>query len=159
MTQMPDGSAEPDDVSTTERPLAAWYPAPDDPTKLRYWDGSAWTAQEAPLPPPAARKAPTNPDQVRDATRTRIIAAASLAVLLLGVLATRVGFKLRLPILGLFDLVAIVLAVVAVTRSRTYRLPGTRPIAIVTLVIAVALPVLGAIVFVFFLFLLASSHV
>lgn len=26
-----------------------WYPAPDDPNLMRYWDGSAWTADTAPL--------------------------------------------------------------------------------------------------------------
>lgn len=27
---------------------ANWYPDPDDPTQLRYWDGTAWTDQRSP---------------------------------------------------------------------------------------------------------------
>lgn len=34
---------------------ANWYPDPDAPSRLRYWDGFAWTAHYAPMPPlPAA---------------------------------------------------------------------------------------------------------
>jgi hypothetical protein len=32
---------------------AGWYPDPQDPRYLRYWDGVAWTGQRAPLPPAA----------------------------------------------------------------------------------------------------------
>ncbi len=31
---------------------AAWYPDPDDPRMLRYWDGTVWTRQIAPNPDP-----------------------------------------------------------------------------------------------------------
>jgi len=31
---------------------AAWYPDPDDPRMLRYWDGAIWTRQIAPNPEP-----------------------------------------------------------------------------------------------------------
>ena len=31
---------------------AGWYPDPDQPGTLRYWDGAGWTDQRAPLPVP-----------------------------------------------------------------------------------------------------------
>jgi hypothetical protein len=31
---------------------AAWYPDPEDPTALRYWDGATWAERTQPLPPP-----------------------------------------------------------------------------------------------------------
>ncbi len=31
---------------------AAWYPDPDDPSALRYWDGARWAERTQPLPPP-----------------------------------------------------------------------------------------------------------
>lgn len=30
-----------------------WYPDPEQPGTLRYWDGSRWTSQRAPMPSPA----------------------------------------------------------------------------------------------------------
>lgn len=41
---------------------AAWYPDPSDGHRLRYWDGSAWTAHVAPSPVPARPAGPTTPD-------------------------------------------------------------------------------------------------
>ncbi|MFI7587627.1 DUF2510 domain-containing protein [Spongisporangium articulatum] len=38
---------------------AAWFPDPNDPTRLRYWDGERWTEHTAPLP--AAAPAATPP--------------------------------------------------------------------------------------------------
>ena len=39
---------------------AAWYPDPQDPSRLRYWDGSAWTNHFHPIPkaPPLGEPAP-----------------------------------------------------------------------------------------------------
>ena len=31
---------------------AAWYPDPEDPSALRYWDGAGWAERTQPLPPP-----------------------------------------------------------------------------------------------------------
>lgn len=51
-------------------PAPDWYPDPDDPTQLRYWDGSTWTenrspasgaAEQSQAPPPA--QAPPPPPQ------------------------------------------------------------------------------------------------
>lgn len=36
--------------STPQTP-AGWYPDPQDPSQLRYWDGQAWTEHRSPLPP------------------------------------------------------------------------------------------------------------
>ena len=41
---------------------ADWYPDPSDDHRLRYWDGSAWTAHVAPAPVPARPTGPTTPD-------------------------------------------------------------------------------------------------
>jgi hypothetical protein len=45
---------------------AGWYPDPQDPSSLRYWNGVAWTDQRSPLqpappPPPTVPLAPTSP--------------------------------------------------------------------------------------------------
>lgn len=41
---------------------AGWYPDPDDPTQLRYFDGAAWTEQRAAITPaPAEPTAPPSP--------------------------------------------------------------------------------------------------
>ena len=33
---------------------AGWYPDPQSPNSVRYWDGAAWTQQTAPAPVPMA---------------------------------------------------------------------------------------------------------
>ena len=38
---------------TTPPTPADWYPDPENPAGLRYWDGTAWTEHRAPAPPPA----------------------------------------------------------------------------------------------------------
>ena len=46
-------------------PAPDWYPDPDDPTQLRYWDGSIWTENRSPAvaeqPPAAAPQAAPAP--------------------------------------------------------------------------------------------------
>lgn len=37
------------------RPAAGWYRDPDDPGRLRWWDGGHWTPYTAPLPAPQPR--------------------------------------------------------------------------------------------------------
>jgi cell division protein FtsB len=37
-------------MTANQNPAANWYADPTDPTKLRYWDGSAWTEHTAPGP-------------------------------------------------------------------------------------------------------------
>ena len=45
---------------------AGWYPDPEDPTALRYWDGTTWAERTQPLPPPPP---PPTPDvQAESAT-------------------------------------------------------------------------------------------
>jgi hypothetical protein len=39
-------------MTTTDSP-AGWYPDQTRPGSLRYWDGTAWTAQSTPAHPPA----------------------------------------------------------------------------------------------------------
>ena len=34
-------------------PSPAWYQDPSNPSMLRYWDGSSWTDQTQPAPPPS----------------------------------------------------------------------------------------------------------
>ncbi len=49
-------------MTTTEQP-AGWYPDQEDPSLLRYWDGSMWTKNRAPIPPPTAPPPPPQWDQ------------------------------------------------------------------------------------------------
>lgn len=37
-------------------PAPDWYPDPDDPTQLRYWDGSVWTENRSPNPAAAGQQ-------------------------------------------------------------------------------------------------------
>ena len=55
-------------------PAPDWYPDPDDPTQLRYWDGNIWTENRSPAvaeqpqaaaPPPAAGSGPAPPRRQR----------------------------------------------------------------------------------------------
>lgn len=39
-------------------PSAGWYEDPQDASKVRYWDGAAWTEQVAPRTPPTVSEAP-----------------------------------------------------------------------------------------------------
>ncbi|MBW3549080.1 MAG: DUF2510 domain-containing protein [Actinobacteria bacterium] len=32
-------------------PISSRYPAPEDPDRLRWWDGAAWTFDSQPKPP------------------------------------------------------------------------------------------------------------
>lgn len=44
------------------QPGAGWYPDPSDPSRQRYFDGTAWTESYAPLPaPPAGVSQPAKP--------------------------------------------------------------------------------------------------
>jgi len=40
------------------QPPAGWFPDPEDPANLRYWDGSAWTDHRHPAEPAAPAAAP-----------------------------------------------------------------------------------------------------
>jgi hypothetical protein len=35
-------------MSEVSKPPADWYPDPEQPNMLRYWDGERWTEQRAP---------------------------------------------------------------------------------------------------------------
>lgn len=52
-----------------ERPRAAWYRHPEDPTVARYWDGSAWAGEPRRVPPS------TNQSDAGSASRTAEAAA------------------------------------------------------------------------------------
>src|ERR1044071_4501713 len=46
-------------MATPTGPQAAgWYPDPESPSELRYWDGQAWTNQRHPAPPPGTSAMP-----------------------------------------------------------------------------------------------------
>lgn len=49
-------------IPTSGAPVAAWYADPQDPSQLRWWDGTQWTAHTTPVPQatqqPAAASAP-----------------------------------------------------------------------------------------------------
>ncbi|WP_243695297.1 DUF2510 domain-containing protein [Agromyces protaetiae] len=47
---------------------AAWYPDPEDPTQLRWWDGSAWTNHLHPAP----AAAPMNPSVTADSPNVSV---------------------------------------------------------------------------------------
>lgn len=58
-------------------PEAGWYDDPEDAAQLRYWDGSAWTAQRRPrdLPPPPPPLTPPAVPNVPLGTAASIAAA------------------------------------------------------------------------------------
>jgi len=45
---------------TTPPTPADWYPDPENPGGLRYWDGSSWTEHRAPAPAPGAAQPPAD---------------------------------------------------------------------------------------------------
>ena len=61
-------------------PVANWYPDPNDPNQLRYWDGQQWTEHQAPRQPaqqphqPAVEPvvAPSVVTAERSATRAKV---------------------------------------------------------------------------------------
>lgn len=59
----------------TPTPAPNWYPDPHDATKLRYWDGAAWTDHVAPAAPTAAVGS-TPPAAGASAAETQVYAAA-----------------------------------------------------------------------------------
>ena len=63
-----------------------WYPDPYAPAGLRWWDGAAWTAHQAPPPPPVAMYGVLPPDPVGDLARENKWAGrASIAIIWSGV--------------------------------------------------------------------------
>lgn len=56
-----------------------WHDDPDDPTSLRYWDGSRWTDQRAPKP-----KSDETSSQRADWDNERIAAAVGAAGIIVG---------------------------------------------------------------------------
>lgn len=49
-------------------PPANWYPAPDRPSEVRWWDGAAWSDQYAPIDKRAAKKLAKEQAEARRAT-------------------------------------------------------------------------------------------
>lgn len=45
-------------IPTSGAPVAAWYADPQDPSQLRWWDGTQWTAHTTPVPQAAPAAAP-----------------------------------------------------------------------------------------------------
>jgi hypothetical protein len=69
--------------------VAGWYPDPSNPGALRWWDGTIWTSQLAPIQARPAWGTPATPDPQRDldselkmARVTRIALPASAAIYL-----------------------------------------------------------------------------
>ena len=102
---------------TDAPPPPSWYPDPQDSTLLRWWDGTAWTAQTA----PASTAANSLPATVRTPPRRYpwwVIALVLVGVILLGGLLARVTpVLLALAVLG-----AIALAVYVFIRGGAPRL-------------------------------------
>ena len=65
-------------------PAPDWYPDPDDPTQLRYWDGNIWTENRAPAPGTAEQ--PQAPERsegrgIEDVAWAGVAAAAEAATI------------------------------------------------------------------------------
>jgi hypothetical protein len=81
-------------MSDNPTPPAGWYPDPEYPGQLRYWDATAWTDQRRPVtapPPPGPGSSPPPspyPPAAGDRTNAGIALALSiLGLVLCGVLA------------------------------------------------------------------------
>ena len=44
------------DTATEVSVAPGWYADPDDPGAIRFWNGTDWTEQKAPMPPPASAR-------------------------------------------------------------------------------------------------------
>lgn len=67
------------------QPTAGWYPDPADPSRQRFFDGTAWTENYAPFSPPAQFAGPSGkPGMSRGAKIALGIGGAILALVVLG---------------------------------------------------------------------------
>ncbi|WP_306913355.1 MULTISPECIES: DUF2510 domain-containing protein [unclassified Arthrobacter] len=96
---------------------AGWYPQPDNPAVLRWWDGSGWTDQTK----PAAQTVPAAKPRPKFG-----LAVTAAALTLVGLVGSPLGF-----VAGLVLIAAVVFAIVALAKRQ--RLKG---LAIASLFIA-----------------------
>ncbi|WP_082480986.1 DUF2510 domain-containing protein [Rathayibacter sp. Leaf299] len=79
-----------------------WYPDPTQPATQRYWDGTAWTEQRAPLAPPR----PTNG-----------MAIAALILGCIGLFLIPIPFFIGLLLGGPPAVLAIILGIISLNRA------------------------------------------
>lgn len=98
---------------------ADWYPDPEYPGQLRYWDGTAWTVNRAPAPRSVeVAAAPSAPDAPAPANRDATPAVLALVLAI-------VGFVLGvLPFAAWFAWLAFVPALILAIRALVRRRAG-----------------------------------
>ena len=108
---------------------AGWYPDPTDRSRLRYWDGNAWTGQVAPIrdqPASSSSRAPGQPKTRAAIQRSRRRRPRRLWVLGAIVLVVVVGVGALVVLRGSAtsgteDVSAVVTSYVVAWRHRDYR--------------------------------------
>lgn len=69
-------------------PSSGWHPDPQDPTKLRYWDGTQWTEHRMESAPPPTTPTTATPSAPQTATSTGcgVLGCLSIVGIVLGLL-------------------------------------------------------------------------
>ncbi|ANF32619.1 hypothetical protein A0130_13920 [Leifsonia xyli] len=106
---------------------AGWYPDPEYPGQQRYWDGSAWTANRAPV----ATAAPATAAPAPAATATATASSLPTIALVLAIFGFVLGI---IPFAAWFAWLLFVPSVILAVRSLTRR-DGGRGMSIASLII------------------------
>lgn len=71
------------------QPAAGWYPDPSDPSRQRYFDGTAWTESYAPFPaPPPGVGQPAKAVPQKKSDKKLILGVGAVAVILIAIAST-----------------------------------------------------------------------
>jgi Protein of unknown function (DUF2510)/Domain of unknown function (DUF4190) len=131
-------------TDTPSPPPAGWYPDPSGAPGQRYWDGTAWTDQDA---PPTAGQPQPSPVGLAQGPRPRN--GLGIAALILGVLGALSGLiPLLFWIAGILGVIGLILGFVGRGRAkRGEATNGTMALwGIITSAVALLLSVVGLVI-------------